>query len=125
MSEENLVAYMTANIWLAGWELTCTDRTIILAVGWYAADQPDRDLSIKVHLTRADSPGVLDYGDKNIPVHGWRPTSSWLKHELVTDHYQVRHVPGAEQIILGMYERASDDSFLNYGETLIPLSACE
>jgi hypothetical protein len=125
MTQENLLAYMEANIWLTGWELTCTDSDIILTVGWYAADQPDRDLSIKVHLTRTDSPEVLDFGDISVPVHGWRPTSSWLKHELVTDHYHVQPKPGAEQIILGMYEQTPDGSFLNYGETLIPLSACQ
>ncbi|MFP4322385.1 MAG: protein O-mannosyl-transferase family [Anaerolineales bacterium] len=117
--------YITDGIWLAGTQLRCTADDIILSVGWYARQAPSRDLSVKVHLARAGDERPLAQADARAPVHGWRPTSTWLADELVTDHYQLPRLPGGEQIILGMYEQQADGRFANYGDTPISLTGCD
>jgi hypothetical protein len=117
ISPEALQKPIEAGIWLAGTTVTCDEETVTLAVGWYAAQAPDRDLSVKVHLTRAESPVPLFQADKNAPVFGWRPTSSWIAGELVQDFYTLPRLLEGKQIILGMYEQLSDGTFANYGDT--------
>lgn len=122
LDEENLVKPIESGIWLAGTTVTCTDDEIHLAVGWYAEKQPDRDFSVKVHLTPIDSPIPLIQADKNAPVFGWRPTTTFVENELIQDYYRLPRLPEGEQIILGMYEQLPDGTFANYGETSIPIN---
>ncbi|MBZ0309025.1 MAG: DUF2723 domain-containing protein, partial [Anaerolineae bacterium] len=122
LDTETLEKPIEAGIWLAGTTITCEKDQIILAVGWYAAEQPNRDFSVKVHLTRADSPVPLFQADKNAPVFGWRPTSTWVEGELIQDFYRLPRLPEGKQIILGLYEQLPDGSFANYGDTVLPVS---
>lgn len=124
MDTRRLMANITNGIWLAGAEVSCDEKSITLAVGWYAEKTPERDLSVKVHLTRATSPIPLEQADSSAPVHGWRPTSTWLAGELISDHYRLAKSPAGEQIILGLYEQLANGSFANYGDTIIPLKGC-
>ncbi|KAB2905044.1 MAG: DUF2723 domain-containing protein [Anaerolineae bacterium] len=119
ISPEALQKPIEAGIWLAGTTVTCDEETVTLAVGWYAAQAPGRDLSVKVHLTRAESPVPLFQADKNAPVFGWRPTSSWVEGELVQDFYTLPRLPEGKQIILGMYEQLPEGTFANYGDTTL------
>ncbi len=121
LETETLEKPMEAGIWLAGTTITCEKEQIILAVGWYAAEQPNRDFSVKVHLTPAESLFPLFQADKSAPVFGWRPTSTWVKGELIQDFYRLPRLPEGKQIILGLYEQLPDGSFANYGDTVLPV----
>ncbi len=121
MAEESLVKPMEGGLWLAGTQVTCTHEQIILAVGWYAEQPPDRNFNIKVHLTTDDSPQPLVQADKNAAVFGWRAMSTFVANELVQDIYTLPRVPQGTQIILGLYEQLPDGAFANYGDTVIPV----
>lgn len=113
-----------ASIEALDYQLICTDDDITLVVAWYATQQPDRDLRVFVHLLDGESPFPLEQADQIHPVYGWRPTSTWLPDEVVTDHYTLARDPRGQLIVFGMYEAISAEEFVNYGEIEIPVSDC-
>lgn len=124
MQPENLVQYMQEGVWLAGYRLECSDTWLDLTLGWYAESQPQRDLSVKVHLTPTDSPLPLAQADRAAPVYGWRPTSSWLAGELLQDHYRLPNLPNGALIRVALYEQLPDGTFVDYGEKAILREEC-
>lgn len=113
---DDLTQQMADDIWLAGYELRCTEADFIISAGWYAEATPAQNLSVKVHLRTADEGRVLANADVSAPVYGWRNTQTWLAGELVADHYRLPRLAGGERIVLGFYEALPDGSFENYDE---------
>jgi len=115
---------LDTDLWLVGAELSCDDNEYEMALGWYATEDIEQNFSIKVHLVSDTSVIPLIQADSSAPVHGWRPTSTLLKNELIQDHYQLPHHPNATRVIVGLYEGLGDGTFINYGDTAVTLPAC-
>jgi hypothetical protein len=108
-------------IWLVDAQITCRESDIAVVLQWLAVATPTRNLSVKVHLTQADDTARLAGVDSFAPVYGWRPTSSWLPGEVITEHYRLPRLATGEQIIIGLY----DESFQSYGDVPLPLLDCD
>ncbi|MCU0480980.1 MAG: hypothetical protein MUE54_07180 [Anaerolineae bacterium] len=69
------------------YHVVCGD-TIHLYVTWVSADVPDEDLRVFVHGLN-DKGQMMAQGDQPAPVYLWRPMTTWVAGELVTDIYPV------------------------------------
>lgn len=101
--------------------LCVEQNTIQLTLTWQAAQRPDTNLSVFVHLLGAGSPVPLQTADSAQPVYGWYPTSRWTADELVEEHYRLAVAPGATAVEFGMYTAAPQGRFTNYGTQRMPL----
>jgi hypothetical protein len=118
---DEFIAPLDEGIWLVDAQITCRESDIAVVLQWLAVATPTRNLSVKVHLTAADDEARLEGVDSLAPVYGWRPTSSWLPGEVITEHYRLPRLPGGERIIVGLY----DESFQSFGDVALPLLNCD
>jgi hypothetical protein len=92
------------------------DRTVIergsvlhLTLYWQALATMDTSYTIFTHLL--DAEGHVRGQKDSIPCDGIRPTTSWLKGEVITDEYEITVDPdtpvGEYQIEVGMYDPKS------------------
>lgn len=108
----------------AAW-LTCDADSIYLHVIWQADRRPDGDPSIFVHLT-GDMPAPdPPNADSRHPVYGLAPFTRLSPGEEVRDDFTLPRLPGKTQVRFGLYEQTADGSFVNYGETVLPVRECE
>jgi hypothetical protein len=97
----------------------CTDTLFVIEIEWLALTQPDRNLSVLMHLL--DANGVLiGNDDKFAPVFGRRPMNEWLAGEVVRDVYSLPRLANAKTIEFGLYEQLPDGSFKNYNVITYP-----
>jgi hypothetical protein len=120
-----MVRAIEGGIYLSHLALQCDEETVMVHIEWYAQQQPDRNLSVKVHLVPEDSEQPLAFADASAPVYGWRPTSTWQAGEVIQDYYRLDRAEGGERVIVGMYGQLPDGSFQNYGDAPISLGFCE
>jgi hypothetical protein len=97
----------------------CTDTLFVIEIEWLALTQPDRNLSVLMHLL--DTNGVLIANDdKFAPVFGRRLMNEWLAGEVVRDVYSLPRLANAKTIEFGLYEQLPDGSFKNYNVITYP-----
>ncbi|MBZ0288110.1 MAG: hypothetical protein K8I30_10890, partial [Anaerolineae bacterium] len=101
----------------------CTADQIHLTVRWGAADKPDRDLSVFVHLLDANGT-LLTQADVSAPVFGWRPVTTWEAGEIVRDVYTLPRLADGATIRYGFYQRLEGDQFDNV-YVYATLAGCE
>lgn len=98
------------------WE---TADTLLLSIDWQAQTGGLADYSIAIHLVAQDPPtgphDILDQADRNHPVAGRYPTSSWQAGEVVTSFYRLEVLPDTHPaaVRVSMYQVAEDGSFVN------------
>jgi len=93
-------------------QVSCTANAIDLAVGWAAAEKPDHDLSVFVHLLDA-SGTMIGQADEAAPVYGWRPLTTWNAGEVIHDVYRLPRLPEASSIAYGLYRQLPSGEFVN------------
>lgn len=103
-SESPLVAAET--------RLTCEADSVTLEVVWQAVRQPERDLSVFVHLRDVQG-AVIAQDDRSAPVYGWRPVTTFAPGERVRDFYTLPRLANAQDIRYGLYYQAEDGAFVN------------
>jgi len=74
------------------------DQHITIKVAWQARAVPDRDYTVFVHLMKPD--GSMFSQQDRPPA---RPTSEWVKGEVITETYTLPIPPGSYQITIGLY----------------------
>jgi hypothetical protein len=90
----------------------CTADHISLSVSWGAAQKPDHDLSMFVHLL--DKGGkVIAQADEAAPVYGWRPLTTWAAGEIVRDVYPLPRSTEGATISFGLYRQLPSGEFAN------------
>lgn len=92
--------------------LRCENDQLFLAVDWQNGDTPTQDQSVFVHLLNENG-NLLAQGDQASPVYGWRPISTWLANEIVSDVYTLDHIEGGVRVRYGLYHALPDGSFEN------------
>ncbi|MEO8607609.1 MAG: DUF2723 domain-containing protein [Chloroflexota bacterium] len=90
----------------------CTADHINLKVSWGAAQKPDHDLSVFVHLLDAGDK-VIAQADESAPVYGWRPLTTWEAGEIVRDVYPLPRLPEGATISFGLYRQLDTGEFEN------------
>ena len=105
--------------------LVCDDHAIHLYVTWTATTAPDGDPSIFVHLTGDEPAPDPPNADSRHPVYGLYPFARWQAGEIVTDIYTLPYLPDKTQVSFGLYEQDASGAFVNYGETVLPVTGCE
>jgi hypothetical protein len=79
--------------------------TLRLALYWQAAGEPTVDYTVFTHLIGPD--GQIRAQRDRIPEQGARPTSGWLKGEIIRDDYDLQvgsdAPPGSYYVEVGMY----------------------
>ncbi|HML23582.1 MAG TPA: DUF2723 domain-containing protein [Aggregatilinea sp.] len=105
--------------------LTCDADTIALHVIWQAVEQPSANPSIFVHLTGEEVAPVLATADRSAPVYGFYPFTAWSPGERVRDDFTLPRLAGGTQVRFGLYEQDAQGQFVNYGETALPVAACD
>ncbi len=107
-----------AGIIAQDYQVVCDDDRISLYVTWVTADIPTEDLSVFVHGL-ADDGNLIAQGDQPAPVYLWRPLTTWVAGEMVTDIYPLVYLPNMNgdihTIRFGLY-RISDAGFENMVE---------
>jgi 4-amino-4-deoxy-L-arabinose transferase-like glycosyltransferase len=102
------------------------DRTAIepgsvlhLTLYWQALATMDTSYTVFTHLL--DAEGHVRGQKDSIPCDGGRPTTSWLKGEVITDEYEIAVDPNAPageyQIEVGMYDPKSVSRLPAFDET--------
>jgi hypothetical protein len=105
--------------------LTCDSEHIFLTVIWGADARPTSDPSIFVHLTPDEPIPNPPNADSRHPVYGSYPFVEWSPAEIVRDDYILPRRAGMTQVRFGLYEPDGSGQFVNYGETVLPVAACE
>ena len=112
-------------------ELTWLENdSLLLLVYWEAAENPEEDYSVAVHLTAIDPPrragDVLAQADALHPVGGWYPTSRWEAGEIVQDTYKIRVPAGARpaSVRIAMYRRTAAGDFQSSRWLSLPIPEC-
>jgi hypothetical protein len=101
-------------------QIICTHDSLQLWVGWGAADQPDHDLSVFVHLLD-ESGTVIAQADQSAPVYGWRPLTTWEAGEIVRDVYPLPRLDTGVTISYGLYRQLETGEFQNEVEYELPV----
>ena len=101
-----------AGIQLQTTQVICEREQTIIQVEWGTRDTPTENLSVFVHLLRADTGELLFQDDQQHPVYGWRPTSTWQTGEVVRDVYSLPAMQPNWTIRLGLY-RVTNEGFEN------------
>ena len=107
----------------AAW-LTCDATSIYLHVMWSANNRPSGDPSIFVHLTADEPAPNPPNADSRHPVYGLYPFARWSPGEIVRDDFTLPRLPNKTQVRFGLYESDANGQFINYGETILPVSGC-
>lgn len=105
---------------LRDFSLECRSDALILRVEWRAAQTPEVDQSVFVHLLDADG-AIVAQADQSAPVSGWRPLTSWAPNEIVRDYYALPRDPNAARVRFGLYETLPDGGFRNTLELEVPV----
>jgi hypothetical protein len=98
----------------------CTPEGINLKVAWGAAEKPDHDLSIFVHLLDVGG-SMIAQADEAAPIYGWRPLTSWEAGEIVRDVYPLPRLQQGVQIAFGLYRQLDTGAFQNEYAYEIPV----
>lgn len=98
-----LAAYFGEEIALAGYEFIRRDTQLELSLYWQAAQQPNKDYKVFIHLSTADE-AIIDQRDQ-VPDNGGRPTSGWAPGEFIIDRYTLP-MPNVEDAVIwvGLYD---------------------
>lgn len=100
------------------YRVVCDDDRISLYVTWVTADVPTDNLSVFVHGL-SDDGNLIAQGDQPAPVYLWRPMTTWVAGETVTDVYPLVYLGGLSgdirTIRFGLY-RILDTGFENVVE---------
>jgi hypothetical protein len=100
--------------------VTCNDDQILLAVDWFASEQPTEDLSVFVHLLDgADS--LIAQADQSAPVYGWRPLITWTAGEVIHDIYPLPRLDTGATARYGLYQQRPTGEFENVLENTLPV----
>jgi hypothetical protein len=105
--------------------LTCDAEHIYLHVVWQAEQRPAENPSIFVHLTGSEATPVLTDDDSRYPVYGFYPFTEWTRGEIVRDDFTLSRMPGGTHVRFGLYEQDANEQFVNYGEHVLPVAACQ
>jgi hypothetical protein len=92
--------------------LTCEPTRLRLDLVWAAADVPQRDQAVFVHLLDATG-AILAQADQSAPVYGLRPLTGWRAREIIRDSYALPRLDAAARIRYGLYAQRADGSFDN------------
>ncbi len=114
-AEQGWAAADCTGVAAAGAFVSCEAETIMLAVDWVALNQPERDLSVFVHLRDAGG-AVIAQADQSAPVYGWYPLTRWRAGEVVGDLYPLPRLPEADSIRYGLYHQLPSGAFENVYE---------
>ncbi|MBC7234732.1 MAG: hypothetical protein H5T69_02740, partial [Chloroflexi bacterium] len=80
--------------------------TLHLTLYWQALGPPGTDYVVFTHLL--DGNGLVRGQKDGVPVDGERPTSGWIKGEILIDHYEIQvdegATPGIYRLEIGMYD---------------------
>lgn len=104
---------------------------LVVEVVWQAAQPPQTDYSVAVHLVSQDPPAgpqdIVAQADRTHPVDGWYPTSSWQPGEVVYDYYLLQVPPDADAkaVRVSMYRVLEDGQFENSAWLSLPVPARE
>ncbi|MBI5878065.1 MAG: phospholipid carrier-dependent glycosyltransferase [Chloroflexi bacterium] len=83
-----------------------TSSTAYLTLEWRALSKPAQDYTVFVQLLGADN--RVAWQSDRPPVDGFRPTSTWMAGETVSDRYAFRRPdnlpPGGYRVIAGLYD---------------------
>lgn len=94
-----------------------------LALYWQAQSQPDQNWRVKAHLLSQDGT-LIAQADREHPVRGARPTTSWQPGQIVRDVYDYRLPPRTDlagaQIVVGLYQIIGTE-FPSLGEVTIEI----
>jgi hypothetical protein len=101
-------------------QIICTHDSLQLWVGWGAADQPDQNLSVFVHLLD-ESGTMIAQADQSAPVYGWRPLTTWEAGEIVRDVYPLPRLDAGVMIRYGLYRQLETGEFQNEVEYELPV----
>lgn len=97
------------------YHVVCADAGISLYVTWVAGNIPTEDWRVFVHGL-ADDGDIIAQGDQPAPVYLWRPMTTWVAGEKVTDVYPLIFLDGSSgdirTIRFGLY-RITDTGFEN------------
>lgn len=97
------------------YHVVCDDLGISLYVTWVAGSIPTEDWRVFVHGL-ADDGDIIAQGDQPAPVYLWRPMTTWVAGEKVTDVYPLIFLDGLSgdirTIRFGLY-RITDTGFEN------------
>ncbi len=104
--------------------LTCDDDHIFLTVIWGADSRPTSSPSIFVHLTPDEPIPNPPNADSRHPVYGLYPFEEWSPAEIVRDDFTLPRLAGMTQVRFGLYEQDANGQFVNYGETVLPITNC-
>lgn len=104
--------------------LECQPTRLIIRTGWGAANAPERDLSVFVHLLSADG-AVIAQDDQIAPVYRLRPLTSFAAGEIVRDVYALPRLDSGVTIRFGLYESLPDGGFQNIVERDLPVRCDE
>ncbi|MBN1200499.1 MAG: DUF2723 domain-containing protein [Anaerolineae bacterium] len=105
--------------------LTCDDTSIYLHVIWQVDSRPTGDPSIFVHLTGDEPAPNPPNADSRHPVYGLYPFTQWSPGELARDDFTLPRLPDGTQVRFGLYEQDASGQFVNYGETILPVTECQ
>lgn len=108
-------------VWPVDSVVNCTDNGFDLWVTWQALERPAEDFSVFVHALSEDG-HLLATGDQFAPVYGWRPMTTWLPGEQVTDVYPVRVDGTVVTVRYGLYQALPDGGFDNVQEHELPVN---
>jgi hypothetical protein len=92
--------------------IACHADQVDLTVQWAGPAQPASDWSVFVHGLNADG-AIVGQGDQSAPVFGWRPLSSWMPGEQVTDIYRLPRSPELTEVAYGFYRALPGGGFEN------------
>ncbi len=97
--------------------LTCTDTTRYVHVIWVTGAIPTEDLRVFVHGYPMEG-RLMTQADQPAPVYAWRPTTTWMKGEIVRDVYPLERETrdGIFSIRFGMYRITAEGEFENVSE---------
>ncbi|MCL4252321.1 MAG: DUF2723 domain-containing protein [Anaerolineae bacterium] len=88
------------------YRVVCDNERISLYVTWVTGDIPTEDLSVFVHGL-SDNGNLIAQGDQPAPVYLWRPMTTWVAGEMVTDVYPLVYFPhtlgNIQTIRFGLY----------------------
>lgn len=101
-------------------QIHCTPDYFLLEVEWASPETPTRNLSILVHLLNTEG-AVIAQGDQNAPVYGWRPMTTFMPNEIITDIYPLPRREDSLTVKFGLYEQLPSGAFQNYNVQYLPI----
>jgi mannosyltransferase len=111
--QQRAEANLGGKVKLLGYDLDSRTVTrnspLVLTLYWQALAEMDTSYTVFVHLL--DEKEKIRGQRDSVPGGGTMPTSSWLRGEVIADHYEIpvdaQAPPGIYQVEVGMYEAGS------------------